>query len=133
MARALDDATVAADAVDYVNAHGTSTKMNDAAETNALKRLMGDAAYSTPISSSKSMVGHPIHGAGAVESVVCVQTLRDQRIHPTANYENEDPDCDLDYVPRAARDARVDTAINNSFGFGGQNTTLVFRRFGLDL
>jgi 3-oxoacyl-[acyl-carrier-protein] synthase II len=133
MARALDDAAVAADGVDYVNAHGTSTKMNDAAETNALKRLMGDAAYSTPISSSKSMVGHPIHGAGAVESVVCVQTLRDQRIHPTANYENEDPDCDLDYVPRAARDARVDTAINNSFGFGGQNTTLVFRRFGLDL
>ncbi len=133
MARALDDAGVAPDAVDYVNAHGTSTKMNDAAETNALKRLMGDAAYSTPISSTKSMAGHPIHAAGAVESVACIQTLRHQRIHPTANYTTQDPDCDLDYVPGAARDARVDAVLNNSFGFGGQNTTLVFKRFGLDL
>ena len=133
MARALDDAGLAPDAVDYVNAHGTSTKMNDAAETNALKRLMGDAAHATAVSSTKSMAGHPIHAAGAVESVVCIQTLRHQTIHPTANYETQDPACDLDYVPGAARDARVDAVLNNSFGFGGQNTSLVFRRFGLDL
>jgi len=128
MARALRDASLDPRDVDYVNAHGTSTKMNDAAESRALKELMGDAAYDTPVSSSKSMIGHPIHGAGAVEAVVCVQTLRHQVIHPTLNYTHEDPDCDLDYVPGDPREVPVRTAMNNSFGFGGQNTTLLFKR-----
>ena len=128
MARALEDAGLQPDEIDYVNAHGTSTKMNDAAETRAIKEVLGEHAARIPISSSKSMIGHPIHAAGAVESVVCVQTLRHQTVHPTLNLTNPDPTCDLDYVPGQARVTPVQTALNNSFGFGGQNTTLAFRR-----
>ena len=128
MARALQDAALDPRDVDYVNAHGTSTKLNDAAETKALKELMGAEAYDTPVSSSKSMVGHPIHGAGAVEAVVCVQSLRYQTVHPTLNHTNPDPACDLDYVPGDPREIPIHAVMNNSFGFGGQNTTLVLKK-----
>ncbi len=127
MRRALDDAGLAPADVDHVNAHGTSTRMNDAAESRALKEVLGARAREIPVVSSKSMLGHAIHGTGAVESVVCVQSLRDQVVHPTANFTEGDEDCDLDYVPGAPRAARLRAVLNNSFGFGGQNTTLLFR------
>ena len=129
MRRAIEDAGLQPTDVDYVNAHGTSTSMNDAAETRALKLVLGDHAYKIPVSSTKSMAGHPIHGAGALESVVCVQSIREQIVHPTFNWENRDPDCDLDYVPLEARQTPVTAVLNNAFGFGGQNTTLLLKRF----
>ncbi len=125
MRRALDDAGLDPEDVDYVNAHGTSTSMNDAAETRALKQVLGDHAHGIPISSSKSMIGHSIHAAGAVEAVVCVRSLQAQVVHPTQNLRESDPDCDLDYVPLEARPAAIRVAMSNAFGFGGQNTTLV--------
>ena len=125
MRRALDDAGLDPDEVDYVNAHGTSTSMNDAAETRALKGVLGDRARAIPISSSKSMIGHSIHAAGAVEAVVCVRSLAAQVVHPTQNLREADPACDLDYVPLEARPATMRVAMSNAFGFGGQNTTLV--------
>ncbi len=128
MRRALDDAGLQPGDVDYINAHGTSTQMNDVAETRAIRDLLGRHADEVAVSSTKSMVGHPIHGAGAVESVVCVQSLLSQRAHPTINYREPDPDCDLDYVPNEARSMPIGVVLNNSFGFGGQNTTLLFRR-----
>ncbi len=129
MRRAIEDAGLRPEDVDYVNAHGTSTAMNDAAETKALKLVLGDHAYKIPISSTKSMAGHPIHGAGALESVACIQSIREQIVHPTLNWANRDPDCDLDYVPDQARETPVTAVLNNAFGFGGQNTTLLFKRF----
>ena len=125
MSRALDDAGLGPDEVDYVNAHGTSTSMNDAAETRALKGVLGERARAIPISSSKSMIGHSIHAAGAVEAVVCVRSLAAQVVHPTQNLREADPACDLDYVPIEARPATMRVAMSNAFGFGGQNTTLV--------
>ncbi len=113
--------------VDYINAHGTSTKLNDLMETNAVKRVFGDRAKTIPCSSIKSMIGHLIGAAGAVEAVATALTLRDGVLPPTINLEKPDPDCDLDYVPNAARDVRVRTAVSNSFGFGGQNAALVFK------
>ncbi len=126
---ALKDAGLAPDEVDYVNAHGTSTPLNDAAETKAIKRSFGEAAYAVPISSTKSMIGHALGGAGGMEAVVCVQTIRFGVIHPTINYETPDQDCDLNYVPNVARRAPVRTVLSNSFGFGGQNACLVFRAY----
>jgi len=128
MRRALDDAGLAPAAVDYINAHGTSTQMNDKAETKAIRDLLGPHADEIVVSSSKSMVGHPIHGAGAVETVICVRSLQEQVVHPTINYREPDPDCDLDYVPNEARERPISVALNNSFGFGGQNTTLLVKR-----
>lgn len=128
MQRAIDDAGVQPEDVDYVNAHGTSTQMNDKAETKAIRDLLGPHADRIAVSSTKSMVGHPIHGAGAVESVVCVKSLVEQRVHPTINYHQPDPDCDLDYVPNEARSMPISVVLNNSFGFGGQNTTLLLKR-----
>jgi 3-oxoacyl-[acyl-carrier-protein] synthase II len=125
MRRALRDASLAPSDVDYVNAHGTSTKLNDAAETKAVKTAFGDCARTLPISSSKSMFGHLIHAAGTTEAIVCLQTLRHGVITPTINQEEADPDCDLDYVPNVARDATVRIAMSNSFGFGGQNVSLL--------
>jgi len=125
MQRALEDAGIAPEDIDYVNAHGTSTSMNDAAETRALKEVLGDTAPRTPISSSKSMIGHSIHAAGAVEAVVCVQSLQAQRVHATQNLREPDPVCDLDYVPLNPRDVPLTAVMSNAFGFGGQNTTLV--------
>ncbi len=126
MHRALEKAGLEPTQIDYINAHGTSTPLNDKSETAAIKRVFGEHAYRVPISSTKSMVGHLLGAAGAVEAVACVKTLQTGRIHPTANYEYPDPDCDLDYVPNAARQANVTTALSNSFGFGGHNAVLVF-------
>ncbi len=129
---ALASAGVKPSQVDYVNAHAASTPLGDKAETLAIKRALGDRASSVPISSAKSMIGHLMGAAGAMEAMATVLTLRDQVIHPTINYRNPDPDCDLDYVPNEARKAQVDVAISNSFGLGGQNACLVFSRFNQD-
>ncbi|MDO8616932.1 MAG: beta-ketoacyl-ACP synthase II [Dehalococcoidia bacterium] len=129
MELALGDAGVVPAEVDYINAHGTSTKLNDASETLAIKRTFGEDAYRIPISATKSMVGHSFGAAGAVECLACVQTIHTGLIHPTANYEYPDPDCDLDYVPEGPRRAEVRLVLKNSFGFGGQNACLVFKRF----
>ena len=126
---ALEDAGVKPEDVDYINAHGTSTPLNDLSETLAIKLVFGEHAYKVPISSTKSMIGHTLGGAGALEAVACIQTIRDGEIHPTINYETPDPECDLDYVPNESRKKRVDTVLSNSFGFGGQNACLVFQRF----
>ncbi|HDL52677.1 MAG TPA: beta-ketoacyl-[acyl-carrier-protein] synthase II, partial [Proteobacteria bacterium] len=129
MRNVLHDAGIAPEDVDYINAHGTSTSFNDLYETQAIKSVFGDAAYSIPVSSTKSMTGHLLGAAGGVEAVVAVKTVLEDRIPPTINYEEPDPECDLDYVPNEARDARVDVAISNSFGFGGTNACLAFRKF----
>ncbi len=126
---ALEDAGLAPEQIDYVNAHGTSTLLNDASETKALKTVLGEHAYQIPISSTKSMIGHALGASGALESVACVKTLQTGVIHPTINYEYPDPECDLDYVPNEMRRQEVTTILKNSFGFGGQNACLVFRRF----
>jgi 3-oxoacyl-[acyl-carrier-protein] synthase II len=115
--------------IDYVNAHGTSTAVNDSIETLAIKRTFGQAAYTVPISSTKSMMGHLIAAAGSVEAIVCLLTIRDGMLPPTINLENHDPECDLDYIPGEARRKKVDVTLSNSFGFGGQNITLILRRF----
>jgi len=129
MERALRSAGIAAQEVSWLNAHGTGTPYNDKTETAAIKRAFGDTAYRVPISSIKSMVGHSAAGAGGVEAVASVLAMRDNRIPPTINYEFPDPECDLDYVPNEARDARVDVVLSNSFGMGGQNASLVLRRW----
>jgi 3-oxoacyl-[acyl-carrier-protein] synthase II len=126
---ALEDANLTPDEVEYINAHGTSTQLNDAVETLAIKSLFGDYAYRLPISSTKSMIGHLLGGSGAVEAVACIKTITTGVIHPTINYEYPDPDCDLDYVPNVARVKDVRVALSNSFGFGGQNACLVFKKF----
>ena len=131
MSNAISDAGLQPSDVDYINAHGTSTPLNDAVETVAIKRLFGDDAYRIPVSSTKSMIGHSLGASGALEAVACVSTIVDQRIHPTVNYEHPDPECDLDYVPNEARSAVISTALSNAFGFGGQNACLVFRRHQL--
>jgi 3-oxoacyl-[acyl-carrier-protein] synthase II len=128
MQRALEAAGLTPDDVDYINAHGTSTQMNDRVETLAVKTLLGQRAHRVPVSSIKSMLGHAVSAAGAIEAVACALALRDQVVPPTINLEDPDPQCDLDYVPNAARNARVDVALSNSFGFGGHNDCLVFRR-----
>jgi 3-oxoacyl-[acyl-carrier-protein] synthase II len=128
MQRALTDARVDSEAIDYINAHGTSTPANDRAETTAIKHVFGRRARQIPISSTKSMIGHATVAAGAIEAIVSTLTLRDQAIHPTINYVTPDPDCDLDYVPNVARQARVRTVLSNSFAFGGQAACLVLAR-----
>ena len=127
MRMALKDALL--DRVDYVNAHGTSTQVNDRVETLACKAVFGEEAYRIPVSSTKSMMGHLIAAAGATELILCLLAIRDQVLPPTINYENPDPDCDLDYVPNAARQQRCDVVLSNSLGFGGQNISLIVRRF----
>ncbi len=129
MSLALEDAGLGPSDLHYINAHGTSTNVNDKVETVAIKRALGEHAYQVPISSTKSMMGHLIAAAGATELIVCLLAIRDNVLPPTTNYETPDPDCDLDYVPNQARQRRCDHAATNSFGFGGQNITLVASRF----
>jgi 3-oxoacyl-[acyl-carrier-protein] synthase II len=129
MRLALKDARIAPDEVGYINAHGTSTKVNDRVETLAIKNVFGGAAARVPVSSTKSMTGHLIGAAGATELITCIEVLRQGVIPPTINYETPDPECDLDYVPNTARERRVRHALSNSFGFGGQNISLVVSRF----
>lgn len=129
MDRALRRAGVPVDEVDYINAHGTSTDLNDRTETLAIKKVFGEAASKIAVSSTKSMVGHLLGASGAVELIACVLAIRDNVLPPTINHEDPDPECDLDYVPNVSRPAQVDTALSNSFGFGGHNACLLVRRF----
>jgi beta-ketoacyl-acyl-carrier-protein synthase II len=130
MVAAINDAGMKPEDIDYVNAHGTSTQMNDKYETVALKRTFGEYAYQVPISSTKSLIGHTLGASAAIESVACVQSILTGWVHPTINQEHPDPDCDLDYIPNTARDlGDVKAVLKNSFGFGGQNACLVFKRF----
>ena len=126
MENALRNAGLEPSAIDYINAHGTSTQANDSTETAAIKLVLGDGAYDVPVSSTKSMTGHLLGGAGALESLVCILAIRDGVVPPTINYEMPDPECDLDYVPNEAREVEVGTAMTNSFGFGGHNVSLIF-------
>jgi len=128
MEMALEDAGVAIDEVDYINAHGTSTPLNDRLETMAIKRTFGEQAYKMAVSSTKSMTGHLLGGAGGIESVYTVLSIDKEVIPPTINYETPDPECDLDYVPNTPRKLKVRSAITNSFGFGGTNATILFRQ-----
>jgi 3-oxoacyl-[acyl-carrier-protein] synthase II len=128
MRTALQNAKVKIEEVDYINAHGTSTKLNDACETKAIKMVFGEHAYKIPISSTKSMIGHSITAAGAIETIAAILVMNKGIIHPTINYETPDPDCDLDYVPNVARPAQVNVCLKNSFGLGGENCCLVLKR-----
>ena len=129
MRTALDDAGLTAGDIGYINAHGTSTQLNDKSETAAIKTVFGEDAYKIPISSTKSMTGHLLGAAGALEAVICVKTLQDNILPPTINYETPDPDCDLDYVPNHSRPGRVANIMSNSFGFGGHNASIIISRY----
>jgi 3-oxoacyl-[acyl-carrier-protein] synthase II len=126
---AINDASLAPDDIEYINSHGTATPLGDPAETNAIKNVFGDRAYKIPINSTKSMVGHLLGAAGAVEFIASVKTLETGEMHPTTNLDNPDPECDLDYVPHEKRTVDVETFLSNSFGFGGHNVTLVARKY----
>jgi 3-oxoacyl-[acyl-carrier-protein] synthase II len=128
MTAAIEDAGLRPEEIDYINAHGTSTEANDSTETAAIHIALGEDAMSTPVSSTKSMTGHVLGGAGAVEAVACIMGLRDQVVPPTINYTTPDPECDLDYVPNEARPVPLRHVMSNSFGFGGHNVSLVFSR-----
>jgi 3-oxoacyl-[acyl-carrier-protein] synthase II len=128
MKNAMADAAIASDQIDYINAHGTSTPAGDVAETYAIKSALGADAESTPVSSTKLMIGHLLGAAGGVEAVFSVLAIRDQVAPPTINLDNPDPECDLDYIPNTAREMKIDIAMSNSFGFGGTNGTLIFKK-----
>ena len=129
MRRALSQAGINIEEVNYINAHGTSTPLNDASETRAIKAAFGDFAYQIPVSSTKSMTGHMMGATGALEAIFCVQAIRENTIPPTINYRTPDPECDLDYVPNEARETPVKVAISNAFGFGGHNAVMVVKEF----
>jgi len=128
MENALRNAGINPDQVNYINAHGTSTPAGDVAETKAVKRVFGEQAGKVAISSNKSMIGHLLGAAGGVEAVFTILSIHDQVAPPTINLDNPDPECDLDYVPHTARDMKIEIALSNSFGFGGTNGTLIFKR-----
>jgi 3-oxoacyl-[acyl-carrier-protein] synthase II len=127
--RAMEDARIRPQDVDYINAHGTGTPLGDIAETKAIKAALGERAYEVPISASKSMLGHGLGCAGAMEMIACVGAIRDNKIAPTINLDQPDPECDLDYVPHTAREAKVDVVLKNSFGMGNQNAVVVIGRY----
>ena len=129
MRAALEDAGIAPEEIDYINAHGTSTPLNDRTETRAIRQVFGRHADKLPVSSTKSMIGHLIGAAGAVEAIACIMTLQTGVVHPTINYETPDPECDLDYVPNQARETHPRTVLSNSFGFGGHNATLILQKW----
>ncbi len=126
---AMDNAQINPDDIDYINAHGTATALNDPMETKALKRVLGDAAYNVAISATKSMTGHCMGMTGAIEAIFCILSIRDQVAPPTINLDEPDPECDLDYVPNVAREIPIDVTMTNSFGFGGHNSSLIFKKF----
>jgi len=125
----LEDAGVTTDDVDYINAHGTSTPVNDKSETFAIKKLFGERAYEIPVSASKSVLGHAMGATGAIEAIFSLLALKRSIIPPTWNYETADPECDLDYVPNAPRNAEINIALSNSFGLGGQNACLILKKY----
>jgi 3-oxoacyl-[acyl-carrier-protein] synthase II len=129
MQMAIKDAGLRPEQIDHINAHGTSTPLNDAIETKAIKMVLGDHARKIPISATKSMTGHLLGAAGSTEAIFTILTIRDSIVPPTINYEEPDPECDLDYVPNVARHQSIDIAMSNAFGFGGTNATLVFKKF----
>jgi len=129
MKAAINDADCSIDSVDYINAHGTSTYLNDKSETAAIKNVFHDRAYNIPVSSNKSMMGHMVASAASIELILSVLTLNRGLIPPTINYENPDPECDLDYVPNESRTKRVETILSNSFAFGGQNASILVKKF----
>ena len=129
MRNCLRDASLQPHQIDYINAHGTSTPVGDNIETRAIKRMFGEHAYKLAVSSTKSMTGHLLGGAGGLEAGIAVMAIRDQIAPPTINHDHPDPECDLDYVPRQARSMKIDYALSNSFGFGGTNASLIFRRY----
>ncbi|MEW6006577.1 MAG: beta-ketoacyl-ACP synthase II [bacterium] len=129
MENALADANISPDKISCINAHGTSTKLNDKAESLAIKNVFGSYAYKIPITANKSMTGHLLGGAGAIEAIASILTIKNNIISPTINYEYPDPDCDLDYVPNKAREAKINYVLSNSFGFGGHNASLIFKRY----
>ena len=126
---ALSSAEANIEDVGYINAHGTGTLLNDQSETRAIKALFGDLAYKIPVSSTKSMTGHMMGATGALEAIFCVQAIREGILPPTINYCTPDPECDLDYIPNTARDAKISLAISNAFGFGGHNAVLALRKY----
>jgi 3-oxoacyl-[acyl-carrier-protein] synthase II len=129
MHMALEGARLDLTNIDYINAHGTSTPLNDKSETAAIKSVFGEHAYNIPVSSTKSMTGHLMGAAGALEALICVKTIQDGRIPPTINYENLDPECDLDYVPNSSRSKKIEHVMSNSFGFGGHNATIIVSKY----
>lgn len=129
MEKALKDAHTKPEEVDYINAHGTSTHLNDLNETSAIKALLGKHAYEIPVNSTKSMTGHLLGAAGAIEAVVCALSIENNKVHPTINLKERDPECDIDYVTEGARDVKINVAMSNSFGFGGHNAVIVMRRY----
>ena len=129
MEKALKDAHTKPEEVDYINAHGTSTHLNDLNESSAIKALLGKHAYEIPVNSTKSMTGHLLGAAGAIEAVVCALSIENNKVHPTINLKERDPECDLDYVTEGARDVKINVAMSNSFGFGGHNAVIVMRRY----
>ena len=129
MIASLKDADLAVDDIDVVNAHGTSTYYNDKNETMAVKRVFGDRAYKIPVHSVKSMIGHLLGAAGAIEAITSILTIKDSKVPPTINYEEKDPECDLDYVTEGARDMDVKTVLSDNSGFGGHNTSIIFKKY----
>ena len=129
MRRAIEDAGLKPEDIQYINAHATATPIGDPAEVVAIKSVMGPHAYEIPVNATKSMLGHLLGASGAVEAIATIKTILEGVLHPTINLETPDPECDLDHVPNVAREARIDIALNNSFGFGGQNACLVLSRY----
>ena len=129
MRMALRSARLNPEDISYINAHGTSTPTGDLCETQAIKTVFGDYAYKLPVSSTKGATGHMLGAAGAVEMAICAKAIQNDIVPPTINYENPDPECDLDYVPNTARELTVNAVVNNSFGFGGHNASLIARKF----